>query len=348
MALAERFDSPGTPTTLGPLKLYGGLVTVINAQVSLKVDQPVTSQECFAPPPSVSSIKTESQTNQSNIQSLKNRNSNINIAEQNTSSDLPAINLKADKKYSPSLAINTENKHAAEIDRDFKGLRDVWEKLSIENGWHLHGKEGNKNRNFNAWASALKTTMSTTKSQNQHAVKISIRGGGHSTKELATATTSQTSSAEKKQTIVANLSDLAKPLMDDENMSSNSYDDTIPETPSMSNFEIVPPTKYNRDGHVMKPGCDIIVCAVKTFTVNGHKVHEIDLRCKECTSSFILTAAHECADDDDVVTLPSPLEKTNEAEHQNKEIQWSRKINIKESGLEWLRDETTEYVNIVI
>jgi hypothetical protein len=40
--------------------------------------------------------------------------------------------------------------------------------------------------------------------------------------------------------------------------------------------------------------CDMIVCAVVTKTVNGHRVHEIGLKCQGCSSQFVLTAAHEC------------------------------------------------------
>jgi hypothetical protein len=40
--------------------------------------------------------------------------------------------------------------------------------------------------------------------------------------------------------------------------------------------------------------CDMIVCAVVTKIVNGHRVHEIGLKCSGCESKFVMSAAHEC------------------------------------------------------
>ncbi|KAJ3126515.1 hypothetical protein HK101_005743 [Irineochytrium annulatum] len=62
-----------------------------------------------------------------------------------------------------------------------------------------------------------------------------------------------------------------------------------------------------------EPKCDMIVCEVRTRTVDGRKVHEIDLRCDLCGSSFVLTALHECMDDEDDVDRPSSLHELSES-----------------------------------
>lgn len=76
-------------------------------------------------------------------------------------------------------------------------------------------------------------------------------------------------------------------------------------------------------GPVPHNNCDMIVCGVKTLTVNGTKVHEIELGCQQCASSFVLRAAHECSN-----TNPDELA-------------------YQERGLEWLRDERSDYINII-
>jgi hypothetical protein len=61
-----------------------------------------------------------------------------------------------------------------------------------------------------------------------------------------------------------------------------------------------------------------ISCAVKTITVEGHAlIHEIELQCKCCQSTFIVRAAHEC---------------------QSKE----------DTGLEWIQTKQGENVNLAL
>ncbi|KAI8838976.1 hypothetical protein BC829DRAFT_492919 [Chytridium lagenaria] len=81
--------------------------------------------------------------------------------------------------------------------------------------------------------------------------------------------------------------------------------------------------------------CDMIVCEIKTRTVDGRKVHEIDLRCEGCDSSFVLTALHECE-----------TEQQIEESKQKDLIPRSHELR----GLEWLHDEptNTDCVNLII
>ncbi|KAJ3004532.1 hypothetical protein HKX48_001171 [Thoreauomyces humboldtii] len=75
-------------------------------------------------------------------------------------------------------------------------------------------------------------------------------------------------------------------------------------------------------------GCasDMIVCGIRSFTVDGTKLHEIELSCHGCASSFVLRAAHDCGvtDGTDGFTLPISRDK----------------------GLEWLRGDRADYINI--
>ena len=46
--------------------------------------------------------------------------------------------------------------------------------------------------------------------------------------------------------------------------------------------------------------CDMVVCGIKTITVNDIKMHQVELTCHHCASSFIMTAVHECDDDENM------------------------------------------------
>ncbi|TPX39704.1 hypothetical protein SeMB42_g04553 [Synchytrium endobioticum] len=93
--------------------------------------------------------------------------------------------------------------------------------------------------------------------------------------------------------------------------------------------------------HVVKPGCDMVVCAVRLYTTeSGHKVHEIGLKCGHCDSQFVLTAAHEC-------------EKENDEAHGQEHLvegymPGDVPIDRSEPGLEWLRDETQDCIRIAL
>ncbi|KNC98790.1 uncharacterized protein SPPG_05767 [Spizellomyces punctatus DAOM BR117] len=90
--------------------------------------------------------------------------------------------------------------------------------------------------------------------------------------------------------------------------------------------------------------CDMIVCGVKTLTINGTKVHEIDLRCHACSSCFVLRAAHECGDDDD--TNDQRVSEDEQSREKSGEPA-SNHLKHREPGLEWLRDERADYINII-
>jgi hypothetical protein len=81
--------------------------------------------------------------------------------------------------------------------------------------------------------------------------------------------------------------------------------------------KILPSSTIAKETH----DCDMIVCSVVTKTIDGHRVHEIDLKCQGCSSQFVLTAAHEC-ETECTPTLP---------------------------GLEWLSDGAgVECINMVL
>ena len=77
-------------------------------------------------------------------------------------------------------------------------------------------------------------------------------------------------------------------------------------------------TKKNRP---FVPGINL-ACAVKSLSINGADVHEIELHCKCCQSIFVLRAAHDCHD----TTL----------------------IQSQGSGLEWFKDKKSEHINMII
>ncbi|KAI8896957.1 hypothetical protein BC833DRAFT_621696 [Globomyces pollinis-pini] len=56
-----------------------------------------------------------------------------------------------------------------------------------------------------------------------------------------------------------------------------------------------------------------ILCEVKTASVDNAMIHEIELHCKCCSSSFIVRAAHECLS---TVTDESGLEWFRESHNQ--------------------------------
>ncbi|TPX70349.1 hypothetical protein SpCBS45565_g01751 [Spizellomyces sp. 'palustris'] len=91
--------------------------------------------------------------------------------------------------------------------------------------------------------------------------------------------------------------------------------------------------------------CDMIVCGVKTLTINGTKVHEIDLCCHACSSCFVLRAAHECGDDDD--TEDQKISEEDEQYREKSGKPASTHLGHREPGLEWLRDERADYINII-
>nr|KAJ3423184.1 Mediator of DNA damage checkpoint protein 1 [Polyrhizophydium stewartii] len=69
------------------------------------------------------------------------------------------------------------------------------------------------------------------------------------------------------------------------------------------------------------------VFALKTLVVNDAKVHEIEFCCTACRSAFVLRAAHHCTSDKEQATQQPPAQQ---------------------QGLEWLRDQRREHVNLVI
>ncbi len=83
----------------------------------------------------------------------------------------------------------------------------------------------------------------------------------------------------------------------------------------------------------------MIVCGIQSKTVNGHKVHEIALKCHGCESQFVLSAVHECDDEEeeyresDGITNSYPNDETYDSERK---------------GIEWLQDGGTDLINIVI
>ena len=89
--------------------------------------------------------------------------------------------------------------------------------------------------------------------------------------------------------------------------------------------------------------CDMIVCGVKSFAVNGHKVHEIDLKCHGCESEFVLTAAHDCENDGESGNDEPMMIENGEAAIEKASP--NRGLN---RGLEWLEDDGLDCLNIII
>ncbi|KAI9361210.1 hypothetical protein DFJ73DRAFT_43470 [Zopfochytrium polystomum] len=51
--------------------------------------------------------------------------------------------------------------------------------------------------------------------------------------------------------------------------------------------------EVQEEDHSHDHGRDMIVCEVRTRMIGDRRMHEIDLRCEQCASSFVLTAMHE-------------------------------------------------------
>ncbi len=110
----------------------------------------------------------------------------------------------------------------------------------------------------------------------------------------------------------------------------------------------------------------MIVCGVKSFTHNGHKVHEIDLKCHSCSSQFVLTAAHDCEaedhhDENDDTCESLPLINGCDDEEDAGGIvtadsggglvgfsTTTNSVSVETSGLEWLTDGEISLVNMII
>ncbi|KAJ3225404.1 hypothetical protein HK099_006862 [Clydaea vesicula] len=92
-----------------------------------------------------------------------------------------------------------------------------------------------------------------------------------------------------------------------------------------------------------KHNCDMIVCGVKTLTVDGRKVHEIDLKCHSCNSQFVLSAAHECADSDEDEGV---MEITSSKGDENDSIYGD--LFTSNRGLEWLTDGDKDCINLIL
>lgn len=72
--------------------------------------------------------------------------------------------------------------------------------------------------------------------------------------------------------------------------------------------------------------------------MDGIKVHEVELKCKECKSVFAMVAAHECTSEqkkvnDNLLFQSSP----------SKSARYS-----KDKSMDWVKGDTLEYLNIVI
>jgi hypothetical protein len=69
---------------------------------------------------------------------------------------------------------------------------------------------------------------------------------------------------------------------------------------------------------------EVINCAVKAVTIQKHTIHQIELFCTCCSSTFIVRAAHACERDN--------------AEDGKEE----------ETGLEWLNSTNGDQINLTI
>ncbi|KAI8921964.1 hypothetical protein DFJ77DRAFT_436340 [Powellomyces hirtus] len=88
-----------------------------------------------------------------------------------------------------------------------------------------------------------------------------------------------------------------------------------------------------------------IICGIKTLTINATKVHEIELTCHACDSAFVLRAAHDCG-----ATGEDADKKAIEDSRAVAPLETSEPPDAfpapRAKGLEWLRDDHTEYINI--
>ncbi|KAJ3164930.1 hypothetical protein HDU88_004910 [Geranomyces variabilis] len=114
-------------------------------------------------------------------------------------------------------------------------------------------------------------------------------------------------------------------------------------TPS-SSAALVSPGKRH-DMHA----CDMVVCGIKTLTVDAAKVHEIELSCRACASAFVLRAAHDCAEAEGGEMLDEEYARSECMTPEGYDPLTAPPEAFptpRAKGLEWLQDEQAEYINI--
>ncbi|RKO99031.1 hypothetical protein CXG81DRAFT_20831 [Caulochytrium protostelioides] len=114
--------------------------------------------------------------------------------------------------------------------------------------------------------------------------------------------------------------------------------------------------------------CSMVVSQMRTFTLNGQRVHEIELSCRECKGILLFTAGHQCGLDDEVLASKSsgttaapqsrpageaPYHETapNGAEHPHAEAAAAAEADAaqkKQQGLEWFKNDDVELINLVV
>ena len=91
--------------------------------------------------------------------------------------------------------------------------------------------------------------------------------------------------------------------------------ESIDSLESLQSTESMKIVKDNQKNSVNHNSCDMIVCGVKTLTIHGTKVHQIELECYGCKTSCIMTAVHDCEQDQDL-QYPQGLE------NEQNSIEW--------------------------
>ncbi|KAJ3209835.1 hypothetical protein HDU67_005877 [Dinochytrium kinnereticum] len=194
-------------------------------------------------------------------------------------------------------------------------LRGIWESVAKENGWQTSGGK--------AWLMAVKETPRKPmeeKQQPRQYASSPITAEETSAGKVVEISVQEDSEAKIKSEISDLLPTAAEPAsaITSKDMFKNSI-----------SSRFVPMRVKSEEK------CDMIVCEVRTRTVDGRKVHEIDLRCEACESSFVLTALHECVPENEVLEAAS-----KEVIKRSQELR----------GLEWLHDKpsNTDCLNLIL
>ncbi|KAI9097416.1 hypothetical protein DFS34DRAFT_650227 [Phlyctochytrium arcticum] len=122
-----------------------------------------------------------------------------------------------------------------------------------------------------------------------------------------------------------------------------------PSTTTIAPAHTLPPHLAHTHSHAPQ---DLLICGVKTLTINQTKVHEIELKCHGCASSFVLRAAHDCGDEEATQgcgQIEDPVKSDTLIQQAARDTAPDTSRIPREPGLEWLRDEhaDSDYINII-
>ncbi|KAJ3270661.1 hypothetical protein HDU76_011145 [Blyttiomyces sp. JEL0837] len=206
--------------------------------------------------------------------------------------------------------------------KSVKELRQVWEQMARQNGWEVG--EGS------AWVTSIRTRKFAAKTVIDDGMnvdsdlRVNEEGGGHS-----------------------EIGDGFETL-DNAEGSSTGFDDSMAVEKATAHLPVGFPQIWEKCKKANN--CDMIVCEVRTRTVDGRKIHEIDLNCMSCSSSFVLTAMHECGEEEEGnVEEGGVQEQSSMVSGYGAGTLASSSLK-DQRGLQWLRDDEgkMDCVNIII